>query len=400
MIALETVRFNLQTVVASGPLTIRKNATEWLAVPEWRRGGSLNFEDSRGAFAVSGLDGGKLMLAASFSTDQSSVRDAVIRAVDNTFAPMPMARNRVTSILQRVSTANAEPPITVAEQTVTFRNGETGAVNFEITDPAIDRTRVGLHDCEWQWQYRLPHDATWHRLVVSRHRIYITLDIPYPPWQQTPDKPENTQILWAEVLDYACRWAAGAQTKREAAEAVTRNIMTLAPHLIMFDAPGGGSSHYAWSTFDCSAFLDRLRGGIGNGAYVNGSDCAAIVTTFANALGCDLWQSRMGFGFAVNPVLVLGAKLWQRPGLWPGLTYHEVAWENNCGEDDRIYDAAMTVDGGPDPTSATHTPQAALGMLFGHATDTQETYRNRFAAPAGRYPCEPQPQTRRRLSVR
>ena len=33
------------------------------------------------------------------------------------------------------------------------------------------------------------------------------------------------------------------------------------------DCPGGGSSHYSFGAFDCTAFLERLRGGPGNGYY-------------------------------------------------------------------------------------------------------------------------------------
>ena len=55
--------------------------------------------------------------------------------------------------------------------------------------------------------------------------------------------------------------------------------------------------------FECTQFLDRLRGGPGLGGTVNCTDCAVIVSTFSNALGCDLWQSRMGSQqFEVNPI--------------------------------------------------------------------------------------------------
>jgi hypothetical protein len=143
-----------------------------------------------------------------------------------------------------------------------------------------------------------------------------------------------------------------------------------------------------------------LGGGIGNGMYVNSTDCAAIVSTFANALGCDLWQSRMGYGFSTNPVLTIGSRIWQKPCLWPGLTYHEVAWENECSEDDRVYDASMTLDGSLDTAQATHTPIPAAGQAFGHATaHGAPSFRTRYATPSGRYQCQAQPQTRTRRVV-
>jgi hypothetical protein len=390
MIALEAIRFNLQTVLASGPLNVRKNATEWIALPEWRRKGSLHTEDALAAFAIASLQEGMIPIAASFTCDDLSVRDVMIRAVDDASAFPTLAKNHVTSILQRVSVVSADPPIAVREQTVSFRNGTTGPIRFDVTDPKVDKARVGAYDCAWRWEYRLPHEPAWRRLAVSRHRIYITLDVPYQPWQQTPYTFENTQILWTDVLDYACRWAAGAQSKQEAAAAVTRSINDLAPDIITFDEPGGGSPHYAWSHFDCTSFLDRLAGGIGNGPYVNASDCAAIVTTFANALGCDLWQARMGFGFSSNPVLMLGSTVWQKPGSWPGLTYHEIAWEDACDENSPVYDASLTFEEG-----------LATGLLFGHGTaHTEDSYRNRLSTRSGRYQCEAQPHTRVRLPVK
>jgi hypothetical protein len=390
MIALDAIRFNLQTVVASGPLNLRKNATDWIALPEWRRKGCVNVEDSLAVFAIASLVDDVIPVGAWFSNDDVAFRKADIRAVDNSFVPPQAKGGRVASIFQRVSAAGADSSIVLREQSVSFRDGETGIVRFELIDPRIDRTRVGMYDCEWQWQYRLPEDGTWRKFAVSRHRIYITLDIPYQPWQQTPYAFENTQLLWSDVLDYACRWAAGTRNKQEAAVAITRGVNALAPEIITFDAPGGASSHYAWSNFDCTAFLDRLAGGIGNGPYVNGSDCAAIVVTFANALGCDLWQARMGFGFGVNAVRTLGSRTWQKPGLWPGLTYHEVAWEEACGDDDPVYDACIDFEEG-----------LAAGLRFGHATEhTEDSYRNRLAARSGRYQCDAQPQTRVRLSVK
>ena len=69
-----------------------------------------------------------------------------------------------------------------------------------------------------------------------------------------------------------------------------------------------------WSSFDATHFLERLKGGLGNGIYVNCTDCATITSTFANALGADLWQSRMeppagslSFGFDLNPMLGIGS---------------------------------------------------------------------------------------------
>jgi hypothetical protein len=125
------------------------------------------------------------------------------------------------------------------------------------------------------------------------HRIYVLLDVPTAPWQQAPYQPNNLQLPWTDILDHGCRWAAPATIPDDAAARITRKVYDLGPGIITYDCPGGGSTHYANPGFDCTAFLDRLGGGVGNGQYVNCTDCATIVSVFANAVGADLWQSQI-----------------------------------------------------------------------------------------------------------
>ena len=169
-----------------------------------------------------------------------------------------------------------------------------------MTLNGIGSTGVGLHH-------------PWHHFAITRHRLYFVLNVPTGPWNaDTGEYPAP----WADVLDYACRWAEGATSTDMAAAMITQNVYALGPSIVTYDCPGGGSSHYSLGNFDCTAFIERLRGGIGNGIYVNCSDCATIVSTFANAVGCDLWQSRMGWGFALNELLAIGSSTWQTACGW------------------------------------------------------------------------------------
>jgi len=45
---------------------------------------------------------------------------------------------------------------------------------------------------------------------------------------------------------------------------------------------------------------------MGLGEKVNCTDSANTVSTLANLLGCDLWQSRMGWSFDLNPLIAIG----------------------------------------------------------------------------------------------
>jgi hypothetical protein len=257
--------------------------------------------------------------------------------------------------------------------------------------------RVGIHDQTWHWEYRLgPHHA-WHHFDTTRHRIYTVLAVPHAPWQQAPFNAANTQLPWTDVLDFACRWADGATSPDMAAALVTQAVYALGPAIVTYDCPGGGSSHYSAGDFDCTAFVERLRGGIGNGSYVNCSDCATIVASFANAIGCDLWQSRMGWGFALNQLLAIGSNVWQTACGWPGFSYHEVAWEANCTANDDVFDACLRVDGDSDPVAPPRVPLLPQDLRFGNPGDL--LYRDRLATPAGRANCNPQPATRQRRFV-
>ena len=86
-----------------------------------------------------------------------------------------------------------------------------------------------------------------------------------------------------------------------------------------------------------------LRGGIGQGRFVNCVDCANLVVTFANVLDYELWPSEMGANdrkpFELNPILAIGASQWKTPCDWEGFSYHVVGWKGDCEEDDEVFDA-------------------------------------------------------------
>ena len=95
-------------------------------------------------------------------------------------------------------------------------------------------------------------------------------------------------------------------SRDEAAEKITRAVYNdLGPSVIEYDCPGGGRGRYSLGSFDCTAFVERLNGGIGNGRYVNCSDCATITSR----------HSQMRW------VAISGSPAWSRTSLsttsWP-----------------------------------------------------------------------------------
>jgi hypothetical protein len=407
MIRLESIAFNHDSTEAThDAINLRKNASAWLAVPEWQRGVSVLPEDSTAAYAFGQIGSHTITIQASLSCTDPTIQTARIRAVDAVVDPPPPSgcAGWLITLIRGVLRALLGNVLgEVRARTVTFTNGQTGPVSFPLKHTKLAHSRVGPHTTKWRWQYKLGN-GPWVDFNHTEHRIFVLLDVPTAPWQQMPYQQNNTQLPWTDALEYACAWGLGAQTPIEAATGVTRGVYNLGPAVVTYDCPGGGSSHYSWGGFDCSAFIERLHGGLGNGVYVNCSDCATFVSTFANILGCDLWQSRMsGFGsFGLNAMLGIGSGTWEpcchgEPGWSDAFSYHEVAWTGACTEAERVYDGCLQVDGDADPTGPPHTALLPVDIVFGNPGDL--TYRDRLATPTGRPNCNPQPGTRQRRAV-
>jgi hypothetical protein len=404
---LEAIKLNHDPNAAtSDALSIRRNNGTFVTVPEWRRGISVNPADSPAAYSIADTQGHTLTIHARFSCTEHGHKKFEVRAVDDTVDP-PAPRGcprgclplwRLLAALIRDLFGNVLGNVKARE--VTCSRGQTEWETFELENLRLWNVGVGIHTTTWRWQYRAKSNDPWTDFDTSSHRIYVLLALPTDPWKQIPFDPTNRQLPWTDVLDYACQWALGKTNRDAAATAVTWRLNGLGPALIEYDCPGGGSTHYAWGGFNCTAFLDRLHGGPGNGQYVNCTDCATFTSTFANILGCDLWQSQMGYDFGLNPIRAIGAGAWY-PGcpewLIPGFTYHEVAWKGACLQTDRIFDACLEVDGDVDPTTAPHTPLLPTNMLFG--SPGSGDYRDRLATPATRPSCAPQPSTRTRRAI-
>jgi hypothetical protein len=302
--------------------------------------------------------------------------------------------------------ASANPLGDVHPTEVQFdADGRSGLELLRVTGSLRD-VPVGVYTARWRWECRIGPQDSWSEIGVTNHTIYVTLASPTRPWAQAPVHPANIELPWLDVLDIACRWASGARTLDQAAESITRAVNDLGGRFIEYDClgPGAallGSPHYTVvpGVFDCSAFLERLRGGIGNGRYVNCSDCAAIVATFANVLGCDLWQSKMGgvLAFPLNPTRAIGSRVWQSACSVGAFATHEVAWKGRCLEDDDLYDACLEIDGDADPSRAPQMPLLPANLPFGRLGAGR--YRDRLVPLPGRGLCQPLPITRQRRIV-
>jgi len=261
-------------------------------------------------------------------------------------------------------------------------SGLTDPIDFDLMWPlpgVVDKPFVTL-----DWYARRTAAPSVPVLVGSAsHKIYVVLATPTAPWvAETP---------WVEALELACGWAAGASTTDLAATSITEQYN--GSGRVSYDTVSGATA-YGFSSFNLSQMLDRLNGGLGLGEKVNCTDSADTVSTLANLVGCDLWQSRMEAGFRLNEVIAIGYTTWAVPFGF-GFTYHEVAWKGACTENDNLFDGCLQVDGDADPTSPPHTPLLPTNMLFGDCTTLN--YRLRLCPPTsdGCVRCVPQPGTTR-----
>ncbi|MCP4896347.1 MAG: hypothetical protein GY906_05175 [bacterium] len=407
---LEAIKFNHDvSSVNSDALNLRKNATTFVHVPEWRRGISVNPEDSPVAYAMKPTEGNQITIQAQFRSTDPELQSVEVRAIDATYQPRPGPGGclgilrKLLSALARLLAGNVLGE--VKARTITIpASGLTGFESFELVQVSLWAAGVGARTTDWQWQYRRGPSDPWNDIERTVHRIYSVVDVPQDPWSQTPYSAANTALPWTDVLDYSCNWALLAKDVDTAAGQVTRRVNQLGPSVITYDCPGGGGTHYSGGSFNATKFVERLRGGFGLGQYVNCTDCATIVSTFANILGATLWQSRMeeppsslNFGFDLNPLFAIGASVWQTACGWSGFNYHEVAWKGSCTASDEVFDACLHVDGDANPTASPHTKMLPINLEFGAVG--AGLYRDRLATPAGRPDCEPNPGSRQRRSV-
>jgi len=366
------------TGATTDALNIRRNATAFITTPEWQQGTSVNPQDAQAAYSIRDTQGNTITIQARFQLSTPTAVPMEIRAVSPAAHVMGEVAMRSVTLLP---------------------TGTTNPELFNLQNVQIWTQGAGRHDIAWNWQARLQASEPWVVIGTTQARIYVVLEEPNLPWQQTPYNAANTQLPWTEVLDYTCQWAAADTDVDTAAASVTADVYALGTTIIEYDCPGGGGTRYASPDFNCTAFLERLGGGAGNGRYVNCSDCATIVSTFANILGADLWQSRMGYSFDLNPILAIGSTTWQTACGWTSFSYHEVAWEGACTTDEEVFDACLQVDGDSDPTAPPHTAQLPTNIRFGNTGDGD--YRDRLATDtaSGRPNCEPRPGTRTRRRV-
>lgn len=424
-VSLKQLLFNHDPADKRGSaLNLRVDYDEAIVGPEWSRvAGRAAFEQPI-AYAARSTDPALLGLFANFTWSgppprrlevqavpdrprqwDADQRAALLRALAQIQEPLNPALAEYYSALAGLLAESVPLLGRIAPTPVTIGEGsESGPVFLKLTGGVLKASAVGVHQIAWRWQFRTASNPEWQDFETSYHRIFTTLDRPAAPWLQEPAEIWNSGLPWSRALELACTWAAGAMSQREVATMICGGVYAMGGWQIEYGCPIGAREMYANTPlgfFDLTAFLERAQGGLGNGPYVNCTDCACAVSTLANLLGAELWQGRMGEyfpAFMLRASRTIGHSAWGSPcSLGVGFMFHEVAWSGGCREEDEIYDASIVVDSNLSPFVHLPAPLLPAGIRFGAVW--QPFYRQMLSAPASLLICRPQPEERRRRAL-
>ena len=212
--------------------------------------------------------------------------------------------------------------------------------------PAIARVDQRL---TWHFEFQ-GQDGTYARIPDSQQAVTLRFYgvLGNTQGMMAPDLP------WVAVVDEVTQKIAGSATDAPTARAIL--VQHIYEELGLAYDRKGGASHYTtysggWNSarFSLSDFLKRSRGNI-----VNCSDCASILSTYANMIGAKLSYSIIGSDFKLNPILGIGATTFGSPfdSGRLGFSYHAVTTPDATLT---INDATLALDGDGDPKLAPHT---------------------------------------------
>jgi hypothetical protein len=349
---LNGIRFNYSPGTdAVNALSIRQNFTATVATPEWVKGNTVP-QSSPAAYAITAVAGKVITIQASFAVNPGEPVTVDIRA-------------------------DGGGVLGAIDPTTLNVSGASGPqfVTLSLAHHRIGPSGILRQDIQWDWFCKAT-DGTWTPIGSSSHRIYVVLDTPSLPWLQSQIPPaSSTQLPWADALDHACLWAAGKQNPLEAATAITQAVNSSLG--LTYDTSHGASKYTQKvnnsSWFLCTAFLAFLnQQPESKGNIVNCTDCATIVSSFANLLGCQLSAAVMASpgGFLCNKIIAIGGgATWDYP--FPPanrFSYHEVAWTGGFGYGDQIFDACLLADNSSNPwdwtISVSHVPSLPANEVF------------------------------------
>jgi hypothetical protein len=228
-------------------------------------------------------------------------------------------------------------------------------VTLPLTDVALDADGISRGIVRWRWEYSEQKNGEYVSFGESEHRLYVILRAPAYPW--TVEGGGIGELIWTDVLDWSCRWAAGSEDEMGAAAAMTHRVHEIGG---LGFCSYGQSRLFHWSgrdsfvlggIFMCTDFLSLLSGETERARpTANCGSMASILATFANAVGCSLGLFRLTHAtepfFAVKPIRLIGLTPALTKAQMPldGFPYHDVAGSGRGPAPTHVFDACLAVD--------------------------------------------------------
>jgi hypothetical protein len=328
-VCLESVSFNHDPDSSSSDaINIRMSCTEDVHVPEWKK--------AQKSYPAAYIKKSKITVKAVFSA-APGVTSARIKAVTR--------MGRLKNILA---------------ETVSFNNGTSGPVYFEVASHTPTRIKSFIQ--EWQWYCDDVNGSRFPKIHLgdSGNKVFVVLEQPQAPWTTTGQTEP-----WVDALEISCWWARGTRTPEDAAAKIAKQL---------FKNVGGlydnewGMPYYPYS-FDFSQFaLTDFLANIPDVGLVNCYDMGKSLVTLSNALGCGLFYRysnpfgylnciyAIGRGWTNNPFYENTDPIYHLvnepivPGDWcwdEGRSFFGNHAFGSIG--DNIFDACLTVDTDKDP---------------------------------------------------
>lgn len=364
-VQINGIKFNhTPGTINIGALMIRKDATTDITAPEWVP--NMN-HTAKAAYSIQDTTNNSIQVHVLFTSDVPGRKVKIKAEGGGQFGH-------------------------IAETEITINNSYIPLV---LSGTDLAPHGVNILATKWNWSYKIGNGG-WVFIRETHFTIYTVLAQPYAPWSHSTNF-NDTQLPWTDVLDVTNRWAQGSTTTDEAAGLITMELYDLGesiPAILEYDTTVG-ASNYSTPDFRCTEFLERCHGLPGLGSKVNCADCATIVSSFANILGSQLWQSQMRANFQLRPLRAIGLKRWEAP-FGGYFIYHEVAWKNACDVTDNLYDGCLEVN--TNRVGNDKVPLLPRNMEFGACTDLTK-YRSYLTTTTGCPDCLPDTTTRKRRTI-
>jgi hypothetical protein len=259
-----------------------------------------------------------------------------------------------------------------------------------------------LENYRLDFQFDYQHKSAWKKIGIQKsknHTIFTILDKPTEPWGDGSAASEEKP--WVSVLDKLCKdWVKDQPDE----DITTGKLVEKVFHSGFNYDTLAGASFYTSGLCNRFADLKKWMNGLNgkplayqNGKKVNCTDCATVVTSLSNMLGCELNSSRFGYYFNCHKIISIGYTAWAYPfpnptGTLGGFSYHEIAWKGGCGGTDDIFDACLKV--ADDPTTSPATNDIYAQKM------TYNTYEPKIVWPTSLAAVTPKPGTKIHRNVR